>query len=72
MRKTIISRMTPEFHDFLKDRATNFNTSIPRESKNILTIMAEVERKIGIDFKNSIVTKNGVKLQSKKRITILK
>lgn len=72
MKKTIQSRMIPEFHNFLKNRSILFNTSIPKEQKNIIDIMAEVEKKIGIDFMNTSVTKKGVNLQSKKRITLLK
>jgi hypothetical protein len=71
-KKSPMARMNPEFRSFLKLRATNFRTSIPKEQESLMEIMKEVEKKIGIDFMNSAVTKKGVNLQTKRRITLLK
>ena len=72
MIKTKLARMRPELLDFLKHRALTFNTNIPKEQTSLMRMMNEVEKQLGFDFKNMIVTSKGVTLNSKKRITILK
>ena len=56
-----IQRIAPELFDIIKSRSMIFRTSVPKETKNLATLINDVEMSLGVDFKNAVVTTKGVK-----------
>jgi len=70
--KTTVGRIAFELADICKYRKNKFGTSFTQEQKNLVTIMNEVEKKLGIDIKNTIVTKDGAYITGKNKIWVLR
>lgn len=70
--KSTMARLSPELRDICAYRKNKFGTSFTQETKNLVTIMGELERRLGIDIKNAMVTKDGVQMTGKNKIWVLK
>lgn len=68
----INSRVAPELYDILNQRRLKFNTSLSTEQRNLVKIIKEFETKLGFNIKDTIVTKDGAQINTKRKLFVLK